>query len=229
MSSDSDVIIADDDNIIFEFDFLYQSNKEMYVPLVIDGRYKLFKKLQETKLCAVFALTDENLVVKCIPIQYFKENSDEIIFLKEISHPNVINCIECLTFPRFTAIIMPRARTDLCEYIKYSGYQDEVIICSIMKQALEGLAYLHDQEGIWHRDIKPDNIFIMKETERGPLIQIADFGFSHKFETSEYQNAACLGTVPYAAPELLKPARGKSDFGLKFKQKARCLFYLISI
>lgn len=196
----------------------------MYVPLVLKEKYILYKKLQETQMCVVFALTDGNLVAKCIPINFFNENSEEVTFLKELDHPNVINCIKCLKHPRFAAIIMPRARSDLWEYIKYSDYQDETIICSIMQQALEGLEYLH-KEGIWHRDIKPENIFIMKETETGPLVQIADFGFAHKFGTTEYQDGPCLGTVPYAAPELLTTSRSNKDFGLKFRRKARCLFF----
>jgi cyclin-dependent kinase 12/13 len=70
---------------------------------------------------------------------------------------------------------------------------------SILKQLLEGLAYLHDS-GVMHRDIKGGNILLTK----GGIVKLADFGLARSFNK---ENAAkftvMVVTRWYRAPELL--------------------------
>ena len=47
----------------------------------------------------------------------------------------------------------------------------------VIKQILEGVSYLHDQN-IIHRDLKPDNILCKKQEDGCLRVVIADFGFS---------------------------------------------------
>ena len=49
----------------------------------------------------------------------------------------------------------------------------EKVIAQIMKQTLEGLAYIHSKHVI-HRDIKSDNVLIGGKGE----VKIADFGYA---------------------------------------------------
>ncbi|MHC5720732.1 MAG: serine/threonine protein kinase, partial [Nostoc sp.] len=56
-----------------------------------------------------------------------------------------------------------------------------------------------------HRDLKPDNIFLVSTAEE--LVKIVDFGIAKiRNESSEFTNltSAFLGTFRYAAPEQLK-------------------------
>jgi serine/threonine protein kinase len=50
----------------------------------------------------------------------------------------------------------------------------------IVKQIVNGLNEIHSR-GIMHRDIKPDNIFLMKNGK----IMIGDFSLSRKFVSSK--------------------------------------------
>ena len=58
------------------------------------------------------------------------------------------------------------------------------LIFKLFKQLLDGLEHIH-QEGLIHRDIKPDNIFINKERTQ---LKIGDFGLA-KQSTFEHELA----------------------------------------
>lgn len=70
---------------------------------------------------------------------------------------------------------------------------------SLVKQMLEGLAYLHHM-GILHRDIKGSNLLINNKGE----LKIADFGLARVFEKSQAQDYTNrVITLWYRPPELL--------------------------
>jgi serine/threonine-protein kinase len=83
----------------------------------------------------------------------------------------------------------------------------------LMVQVLSGLSAAH-KHGIVHRDIKPDNIFILNSEERPNFVKIVDFGIS-KVLAPEIPGAAAgatakgsgtmvgsiLGTPLYMSPE----------------------------
>jgi serine/threonine protein kinase/DNA-binding beta-propeller fold protein YncE len=76
----------------------------------------------------------------------------------------------------------------------------------IFKQVCEGLSHAHDMNLV-HRDIKPDNIFILP----GGKVKLTDFGIArsaHEQETSNLTKpGVMLGTLSYVSPEQLQDAR----------------------
>lgn len=68
-----------------------------------------------------------------------------------------------------------------------------------------GLNYMHLQS-ITHRDMKPENILLVKEDDDCFDIKIADLGFAQKFEKDKGLDLV-LGTPLYMAPELVKHDR----------------------
>lgn len=65
----------------------------------------------------------------------------------------------------------------------------------MIKQIAQGLKYLHDNY-IFHRDLKPDNIFVSKSG----LMRIADFGFAKEFGTPYKKFTINACTIEYRAP-----------------------------
>jgi serine/threonine protein kinase len=77
-------------------------------------------------------------------------------------------------------------------------------------QALRGLADAHSA-GIMHRDIKPDNVFLVTTKHGDEIVKIVDFGISKLHSgaqvTSMTQTNAVLGSPVYMSPEQCRGAK----------------------
>jgi serine/threonine protein kinase len=85
--------------------------------------------------------------------------------------------------------------------------QDEAL--AIMLPLLDALDAAH-QAGVVHRDLKPDNVFILPGARGEERIKILDFGISQKADEIEHgltQEGSVLGTPHYMSPE---QARGEA-------------------
>ncbi|HWN71323.1 MAG TPA: protein kinase [Haliangium sp.] len=84
---------------------------------------------------------------------------------------------------------------------------------SIMRQILSGLAHAHEQ-GITHRDIKPDNVMVDASGSFGDQVRILDFGLAKLRENaSGLTTGFVVGTPSYMAPEqtLAMPVDERTD------------------
>lgn len=82
-------------------------------------------------------------------------------------------------------------------------------IIEIMTQVCEGLHFAH-QNGIIHRDVKPANIFMLKNGK----VKIVDFGIAHISQSSLMtRTGVILGTPSYMSPEQVRSEAltGRSD------------------
>lgn len=71
-------------------------------------------------------------------------------------------------------------------------------IKDIMRMTLQGLAEMH-ANGIFHRDIKPDNIIVSKDTGK---LRIIDWGLAEFYHKDQLYNLR-VSTRPFKCPEIL--------------------------
>jgi serine/threonine protein kinase len=168
--------------------------------------------------------TSSTVAIKRMSLEHSTEGFpvaalNEIKILRKLSHPNIVRLID-VTMAKYTPserlyehsatcpFTYPWNFFMVCEYVEHSlagllerrvSFTHPEIKC-ILKQVLEGLAYLHNQ-GIMHRDIKCSNILV---TSLG-IAKLADFGISTRFSPMKLQNGKKpVSTLWYRSPEVLK-------------------------
>ena len=88
---------------------------------------------------------------------------------------------------------------DLSCYLEHKIPEQQVK--SITKQLLCGLMEMHHM-GITHRDLKPQNVFVVSKWPPAWDVRIGDFGIAKRVLGNETAMRTSIGTKPYMAPEM---------------------------
>jgi serine/threonine protein kinase len=107
---------------------------------------------------------------------------------------------------------------DLGKYLQaHGGKLHAAEVNRIMQQVCKALTKAH-AAGVVHRDLKPDNIFLVNDDDAGFIVKILDFGVaksaSHTVDGSNTKTGAMLGTPYYMSPEQaqgIKSVDARSD------------------
>ena len=131
----------------------------------------------------------------------------EVLLARELTHPNLCPIYEIFHSEQpppaifFLTMKLLPGKT-LAARLRQPGGISVREGMEILRQMVAGLAAIHDQ-GVVHRDIKPNNIMLEGGGERVRL-WITDFGLAraHESETSLHNKYGVTGTPGYIAPEL---------------------------
>lgn len=175
---------------------------------LIDGRFRIISRLGTGGMADVYEANDiiskklvclkvmkEELLNDKENLNRFKEESRNLALL---NHPNIIKIYgvgEIENRP-YMANEYVKGLT-LREKLNYSISLSLNETLNIMMQLTQGIAFVH-KHGLIHRDIKPDNLFLLSDG----TLKIADFGIS-LLEGSAGSNQKIQGTIYYCAPEVL--------------------------
>lgn len=100
----------------------------------------------------------------------------------------------------------------LMDQIKKRGPMSAEDAVRLITQVLEALIAAHDQ-GVYHRDLSPDNIIILDERGRN-IAKLIDFGVArHEYTSAGTLDGSIMGKPPYMSPEQCKGEKvdGRSD------------------
>ncbi len=98
----------------------------------------------------------------------------------------------------------------LAHRIDYGERMTEEQVVSLGAQLLDALHAAHES-GVVHRDLKPDNIYVVPAARGGERVKILDFGISWKDDEQDAKltvTGSVLGTPHYMSPE---QAMGDTD------------------
>ncbi|KAL1614373.1 hypothetical protein SLS54_009800 [Diplodia seriata] len=138
------------------------------------------------------------------PYELFKNERSNLLKLRDLNHPHLINLDGTYTDKtHFALILSPAAECDLTNLLPVAGSESTTVAhVDILRRSFgclaSGLEYLHRKK-IRHRDLKPGNILIHDDT-----VIICDLGISHE---SDSTNDFTYGTVNgqthrYSSPEV---------------------------
>lgn len=181
---------------------------EKYVGAVLDGRYKIEKIIGIGGMAVVFRAVDL-LMNRTVAIKMLKEeiaDDEESVkrFVNEskavamMSHRNIVSIYDVSVRDDIKYIAMEYVEgITLRNYMSKRGRLTLREIISYTEQILSALTHAHEK-GIVHRDIKPQNIMLLKSG----IIKVTDFGIAKlpNAETVTMTDKA-IGTVYYISPE----------------------------
>ncbi|CAG8576474.1 10720_t:CDS:2 [Funneliformis caledonium] len=198
--------------------FKKDNGGEITYPLELEKSYRILKKVLGVGTFAVVKecvdkRTGQSYALKVLAKKAIKgkENmlTTELDVLKQVNHPNIVQLHDLYESNEGVYIITDLASGgELFNQLLLKGSYTEQDAANLVKQILEGVAYLHDHE-IVHRDLKPENLLFKDKSDDSKLM-ITDFGLSKILKTDNDVLMTACGTPGYVAPEvLLQTGHGK--------------------
>jgi serine/threonine protein kinase len=129
-----------------------------------------------------------------------------------IKHPNVVDVYDAGVDPQQPYLVMERLEGETLRARMERGPLDWDAALAIILPVMEGVAAAH-REGVVHRDLKPDNVFLARAEDGSECPKVLDFGISRlrvaeAGEPSLTRTGTMIGTPAYMPLEQL---RGLSD------------------
>lgn len=130
-------------------------------------------------------------------------------------HPNVVQIFDVgETSDGLCYVVMERLRGCRLTDLLSAGPLETARVIRLLAQVASALDATH-RAGVIHRDLKPDNIFVVSDEARSDFVKVLDFGIA-KLRDNPVATATnvMLGTPLYMAPEQWRSERdvdGRAD------------------
>ena len=185
---------------------------DKYIGKMLDDRYEILEVIGEGGMAIVYRALDHRLnrdvAVKIMRDEMAADEEFRRRFCTEshavamLSHPNIVAVYDVSHDDNVEYIVMELVDgITLKQYIERKGVVAWKEVVHFTKQISKALAHAHER-GIIHRDIKPQNIMLLRDG----TIKVGDFGIA-ALENEVYENnGEAIGSIHYIAPE---QARGE--------------------
>ncbi len=193
------------------------------------GSYRLIARIGKGGMGHVYRAEHVRLgrevALKLLRQDYAKRKDAVARFFQEartvnrVRHRNIVDVTDFVELDDGTTFIIMELLTgqSLSSWVR-SGIEVPRAL-AILAQICEGLAAAHSVNVI-HRDLKPDNVIIVREPEGGELVKLLDFGVAKLINQGDDENfgvetaaGSVVGTPAYMSPEQAGglPIDGRSD------------------
>jgi eukaryotic-like serine/threonine-protein kinase len=190
-----------------------QTGSEPAPGVQLAGSVRLVEKLGEGGMGSVWTaqhLALHTLVaVKFLASHMAQDAAAAVRFQREamaaarIKSPHVVQIFDHGMSPAFGPyIVMERLEGEtLAAFVHRHGRLTPEYTAKIVTQLCRALSKAHAQ-GIVHRDIKPDNVFLI-DADRDAFVKVLDFGIAKNLQEtlSVTSTGAMIGTPHYMSPE----------------------------
>jgi serine/threonine protein kinase len=189
---------------------------------IISGKYRLAQLIGEGGMGAVFAaentVTHKRVAIKWLHPDVARRDQAAARLVREaqaaarVRHPNVVDVYDIEREGDAVFLVMEFLEGEpLTSALRRRDLRVHQMI-ALLLPAMRGVAEAHRQ-GVVHRDIKPDNIFLAREVDtRQPVPKVLDFGISKLVDPRDAEQLAltrtgsAMGTPLYMSYEQLTGA-----------------------
>lgn len=171
------------------------------------GRYHIIERIGRGAMGVVYRAHDEamgrEVAIKVLTADFEDDPDIRTRFHREaeaaarLAHPNIINILDVGEDGTRFFIVMELLRgAPLKEFLKNEKAATLDRKLDLMRQLCAGMTAAHNQQ-IFHRDIKPGNLFVRTDG----ILKILDFGVARLASSSMTASGFIVGTPDYMSPE----------------------------
>ena len=187
---------------------------DLQLGVILSNTYKITAKLGEGGMGSVYRADHQRLprpyAIKVLhetvepDSEFYHRFRREAEICSRLRHENIVEVVDFNFTPDGRPYIAMELLDgeDLEARLDRHGRLSETETLAIVGQIASGLAEAHEQ-GVIHRDLKPQNIFLCKRRKGGDRVKIVDFGISKIQGSVSVLTAAfsLVGTPYYMSPE----------------------------
>ena len=188
-------------------------NMDKYLGRMLDDRYEIIEPIGVGGMAVVYKAMCHRLnryvAIKILRDEFARDEEFRKRFQTEaqavamLSHPNIVSVYDVSHTEGVEYIVMELIDgITLMQYMKRKGALGWKEALHFSVQISKALEHAHEK-GIVHRDIKPQNVMILRDG----TIKVADFGIAALESAQEKKSDQTVGSVHYIAPE---QARGEA-------------------
>ena len=189
-----------------------ENSTDKYIGKMLDDRYEIIELIGSGGMANVYKALCHRLnrydAVKIMRDETAQNEEFRKRFRAEsqavamLSHPNIVSVYDVSHSDDVEYIVMELIDgITLKEYLRQKGAIAPSEALDFTMQIAKALEHAHGK-GIIHRDIKPQNIMLLKNG----MIKVADFGIAELQNDIEESNGETVGSVHYIAPEQARGA-----------------------
>ncbi|MDY4143655.1 MAG: protein kinase [Oscillospiraceae bacterium] len=190
-----------------------ENSADKYIGRILDDRYEIIELIGSGGMANVYKALCHRLnrydAVKIMRDETAANTELRRRFCAEsqavamLSHPNIVSVYDVSHSDDVEYIVMELIEgITLKQYLQKKSVLEPAEVLDFTTQIAKALEHAHSK-GIIHRDIKPQNIMLLKDG----MIKVADFGIASLESDIEENNGEAVGSVHYIAPE---QARGQA-------------------